>query len=122
MNKNPNSIELCIAILSKLFTFLPKEKVNDVVNSILFKFQKMPNTDFIEIWLQSLSIVYKREKQFNAKLCKKVIDKNSANIWDSSWIKEDINFSEASIINEEYISNMCEEILIEEVDLFNNNY
>lgn len=122
MNKNPNSIELCIAILSKIFTFLPKEKVNDIINSILFKFQKMPNTDFIEIWLQRLSIVYKREKQFNAKLCKKVIDKNNANIWDSSWLKEDVNFGESSIINEEYISNMCEEILIEEIDLFNNNY
>ncbi len=122
MNKNPNSIELCIAILSKLFMFLPKETVNDIINSILFKFQKMPNTDFIEIWLQRLSIVYKREKEFNAKLCQKIKDKNSANIWDSSWISENINFDESSIIDEEYISTMHKEILISEIDLFFSEY
>jgi|SRR5690625_690305 len=122
MSKNPNSIELCIAILSKLFMFLPKDKVNDIINSILFKFQKMPNTDFIEIWLQRLSIVYGGEKQFNAKLCQKIKEKSSTNIWDSSWISEDINFDESSIIDEEYISTMHKEILISEIDLFFSEY
>lgn len=73
MSKNPNSVEFCIAILSKLFRFLPKSETNEIIDSILFKFNKLPNTDFIEIWLQRLSIVYNREKLFNANLCQKVI-------------------------------------------------
>src|SRR5699024_9609033 len=122
MSKNPNSVELCIAILSKLFMFLSSSEANSIIDSILFKFNKLPNTDFIEIWLQRLSIVYNREKLFNAKLCHKVKVKNSINIWDSSWLKEEERFDESNIIYEKYLSSMHTDILISEIDLFASEY
>lgn len=120
MSKNPNSVEHCTAILSKLFMFLTQNEANKVINSILSKFRKLPNTDYIEVWLQRLSIVYDREKPFNANLCQKVRDGNGNEIWNSDWLKEKLD--ESSIIDERYLSSMRTEILISEIDLFNNGY
>lgn len=122
MSKNPNSIEHCIAILSKLFMFLNNNEANEIIDSILSKFQKSQNTDYVEVWLQRLSIVYDRSKQFNAKLCKMITDKNSTNIWDSSWLKDTERINESSIIDEKYISSMQDEIQISEIDLFEQKY
>lgn len=122
MRKSPNSVEHCIAILSKLFKFLSRSEVNKIIDSILFKFNKLPNTDFIEIWLQRLSVTYNKEKQYTSKLCQKVKDKSNVEIWDSSWLKNEVDFDESNIIDEKYLSSMRMEMLINEVDLFANEY
>lgn len=121
MKNNSNSVEYCTTILSKLFYFLTDSEVNEVIDKILLKFKMLPNTDYIEVWLQRLSILDDKNKNFGAKLCKKISEKNNTNIWDSSWLKES-DFDESDIIDEEYLVSMHGEIPISEMDLFSPKY
>lgn len=113
MKNNPNCLEICVAILGKLFYFFSEEKfgLNKLVNKILLKFRDKPNTDFVKIWLQRLSLVdidtrESSNNSFDSIICKKVSVPNENEIWNSDWLKENVDFDENELINEEIIKGI----------------
>lgn len=120
MERNPNVIEYCVAILSKILTHLSIDEKVKIVESIKGKFDFLPNTEFVEIWLQRLTLPYNRSIKYNSKLCKKVCDPKFVNIWKSNWIAQ--TFEENLIIDEEKIDSLSEVIHVSQIDYFNQGY
>jgi hypothetical protein len=121
--KNPNTYPLSTAILSKLLSFSEKDKIKASVSSIEKKFRKIPNVGHLQIWLQRLTLKTEESKDYEEKLCKKVVD-NSVQIWNTDWLNKTIKqiIDSAQIIDKKYINDMEQIIKSEEVQLFQNEY
>lgn len=120
MVKNSNTIEHCIVILSKLITLIDQNEISVIIDKIIKKFDKIPNTSFVELWLQRLSLVHSREKEYKSKICQKVREPDKNDLWNSNWLKN--GFDETGLINEAYINDMSITMTSKEIDLFANAY
>lgn len=117
MEKNSNVIEHCVAILSKLLNYLSPDEKKSIIKNIKSKFELLPNTEYVEIWLQRLTLPYSRSSEYNSSLCKKVREPESINIWNSEWFAQ--SFDENLMIDEKEIESLLEVISIDQIDLFN---
>lgn len=114
MYKNPKAYSMCILILSTIFNHIGKTTVDKYINLILKKFKNLPNTDYIDIWLQRLTISRNINKKYSCLLCQKIY--SDKKIWNSDWLNFEID--ENLIINKDSIDNISPVILQEEVDPF----
>ena len=124
MFKNPRTYPVSSAILSKLLSLLdyPLQR-ETILQAIYTKFDKIPNTGHIKIWLQRLTLKIDRPRVYKDPLCKKVNDSN-IQIWNSDWLNNDLKvlISETPIIDEQVIQDIDVVINSEEVQLFKNVY
>ena len=83
------------------------------------RFDLIPNTGHIKIWLQRVTIKLDRNKEYHEPLCKLVND-GSIRIWNSTWLNADLEkiMDDAEIIDEETIEDIDEIIKTEEIQLF----
>lgn len=108
---NPNSIPQGVAIISHIFAMMKKSDSKDVpenlrnfIKDIFTKLHTIPNTDYLEIWLQRICVAVDRKyAKYNSKLCQKVLN-NKTNIWDSTWLMDD--FIESSVIDVEKLDKI----------------
>jgi hypothetical protein len=124
MYKNPRVYPISSAILSKLFSLLNStEEINNLLQLICNKFEKIPNTGHVKIWLQRLTIKIDRTKIYDENLCKKVNDPN-IQIWNSNWLNNALKtiIESTPIINEQVIQGINIVIDKEEVQLFKVDY
>lgn len=120
--KNPRTYSIISAILSKLIGFLPKYKKEPILKKILNKFNKIPNTGIMQLWLQRFTIKLDKKLTYSEKLCKKVTDCN-VEIWNSDWLKDDFKkeINSFELIDKEKIEEIDVVISNEEVELFDRN-
>lgn len=113
---SPKTVPIGMAIISNILMLLEgnSNEVEVIIKKIIERLKNIPNSGFIEIWLQRLSILVDKGYEYSDQLCKKIYNKNQ--IWKSDWFDE--NFNEDTIINEEYINNMKIKINREDVDIF----
>jgi len=116
MYNNPNLYQICIIILSKLLSFENKKNKESIIKSIENKFSKLPNTDYLSIWLQRISITYDKNREFDSAICKKVYN-NKIKLWESGWISNMI-INEELIVKKDLIDKLLPVISSEELDLF----
>lgn len=124
MYKNPRTYPIASAILSKLLSLIPEtDKKNEILDLISQRFEKIPNTGHIKIWLQRLTIKFDRQKQYSEKLCEKV-NNPTLPIWNSDWLENDLKtlIETTPIIDETVIANIDVVIAKEEVELFKTEY
>lgn len=113
MYNNPNTISYCIIIIAKILEHSSNDIGRDIVTKILKKYKYKANTDYIEIWLQRLSIMFYEDESLelselgNSKIYNKVLD-SSINIFPNNWINSNYrdNYIEPSIIDEEMFEKM----------------
>ena len=122
--KNPRTYPICSAILSKFLTLLetPIERT-EILNIVTKKFEKIPNTGHLQIWLQRITLKIDREIEYQETLCKKITNPNTL-VWNSIWLSDSLRnlITNEPIIDETIIQNLNELIQSEEVDLFGQNY
>lgn len=83
---NPRVYSICVAVLSKLLSFIaPLKERPAVVNKIIKKFSQLPNTGHLELWLQRICISFDRQMKFGEPLCL-LICGGAEKIWNSDWI------------------------------------
>lgn len=82
--RNPRTYPICAAILSGLLEFVESER-NDVVRRIRSRFEKLPNTGYMEVWLQRISDPTKHEVSFDEPLCK-LAQGEKVLVWNNEWI------------------------------------
>lgn len=116
MYNKPGLYNISIAILSELLKKLSTNEKKYFIDLIIKKFQNTPNTEYLNIWLQRLTINDSEEKDYDCNICKKVYD-TKTKIWNSSWLNIDIK--EECIIDLETLKNTSDVISSEEVDRFN---
>ena len=91
-----------------------KSKIESIIKKIRIKFEKVPNIDNLNIWLQRLTITESRDMKYETLLCEKVYNSNT--IWNSNWLNFVID--ESVIINEKIISSLGKSISSDEVNVF----
>lgn len=124
MYKNPRIYPISSAILSKLFSLLNDHgEIDELLQLICDKFDKIPNTGHLKIWLQRLTIKIDRDKIYDENLCKKVNDSN-VQIWNSDWLNNALKsiIESTPIIDEQVIQDINIVIDKEEVQLFKIDY
>ncbi len=124
MYKNPRTYPIASAILSKLLSLIPdNDKKNEILDLVSQRFEKIPNTGHIKIWLQRLTIKLDRQKQYAEKLCEKV-NNPALQIWNSDWLETNLKtiVEATAIIDEPAIADIDVVITREEVELFRPNY
>ena len=124
MYKNPRTYPIASAILSKLLSLILEDgKKNEILNLIYQRFEKIPNTGHIKIWLQRLTIKLDRNRQYAEKLCEKV-NNPALQIWNSNWIEINLKsiIETTSIIDETVIEKIDVVIASEEIELFKSDY
>lgn len=114
MENNNRVYAECISILSKLLSFLDTGERNLIIDSISRKLRNETTTEYLDIWLQRLTITYDLSKEYLSSLCKKVYESN--NIWDCSWSKYSID--ENMIIDNTIISSISNVVTPVEIDDF----
>jgi hypothetical protein len=118
---NPRAYSICAAILSKLISFLETtDKRQSVVEKIKRKFSQIPNTGYMEIWLQRISLQFASGMNFDEPLCR-LISEASEPIWNSEWISSgDLqNAVDArTILDKQVLKKLDPIIPVDEVALF----
>jgi RNA-directed DNA polymerase len=124
MYKNPRTYPIASAILSKLLSLLDDiTKREDILKAVCLRFDKIPNTGHIKLWLQRLTIKIDRLRRYDEDLCKKVNDQN-IQIWNSNWLNGTLQalIATTPIISERVISDIDVVIGSKEVQLFHVDY
>ncbi|MDX3913861.1 MAG: RNA-directed DNA polymerase [Pseudosphingobacterium sp.] len=124
MYKNPRTYPIASAILSKLLSLIPNnDKKNEILNLIYQKFEKIPNTGHIKIWLQRVTIKLDRQRQYTEKLCEKV-NNTALQVWNSDWLENNLKtiIETTPVIDEAVIADIDVVIAKEEVELFKTEY
>ena len=84
--RNPRTYAICTAILSKLLTFIEtNEERLSIAERIRKKFEKIPNTGHMQIWLQRVTFPLDRHIKYDEGVCK-LVDNISEQLWNSDWI------------------------------------
>lgn len=119
--KNPRTYPIVAAILSEfLHYFLEREEqIDEILEKIYDKFELIPNTGHLQIWLQRITVKFDRDREYEETLCKKVNDSDTE-IWNSDWLNNELQniIKNERIVNEETIEELSEVIVPEEVELF----
>jgi hypothetical protein len=65
---NPRHLPLCAAILSHLIDLLESTtKKSEVIDKIKKKFERVPNTGFLDIWLQRITLPFGQKMHYDEK-------------------------------------------------------
>jgi len=124
MYKNPGTYPIASAILSKLLSLIKDDNSkNEILSLISKRFEKIPNTGHIKIWLQRVTIKLDRQRQYKEKLCEKV-NNPALQIWNSDWLENNLKtiIDTTPIVDEKVIEAIDVVITSEEVELFKSEY
>lgn len=117
--KNPKTYPITAAILSKLADLLSKKEKEQIVKKILNKFNKLPNTGIMQLWLQRVTIKIGDGYEYSERLCNKVVNKNTI-VWNSSWLNTKLRTTIDShdLVDKDILKKLGAVISNEEVELF----
>ena len=95
-----------------------KEK-RDIIDMVYNKLCKQHNSDYNQLWLQNITYTQdkKRKKSpYTIRLCKLVMGKMEAPLWNNSWIKPDLveNIPYDTIVNKETLKKVTPVIVFRE--------
>jgi hypothetical protein len=117
---SPRTYPVIAAVLSKLiFNLPPVLPKATAVNKILKRFEKIPNTGYLQIWLQRITLKLEKTFPYEESLCKKVTD-DKVEIWNSEWLNNGLKkiIEAISIVDQKVVETLPETIDSQEVELF----
>lgn len=118
---SPRTYPIVAAILSKLISLVDDEGVKrDIVCRIKKRFEQLPNTGHMQIWLQRVSLPIENTFSYDEPICK-LVSNETQEIWNAEWIssrqlKELMDPNE--IINRELVESLQPVVPLQEVELF----
>ena len=118
--KNPASFSICSAILSKFISLMANDAdKNRVVQSIQRKFEQIPNTGLLQLWLQRITAKAHLDTTFTEPLCQK-LDNVAVTIWNSQWLQQAYRniVDSAQIFDQTKFDDLDTVISADEVALF----
>jgi len=119
--QNPRTYPIISATLSKLISMLDTDdEKRIVVSKVKKRFEQLPNTGYMQVWLQRISLPIEASLSFDEPICKLVSGTNEK-IWNTSWVSSNDLKRLANcdqIIDREQIKSLQPIVPIEEVELF----
>ncbi len=83
---NPRLYPLVTGSISFLITKIEDVQYQkDIITKIRKKFEQLPNTNYLDVWLQRLTLNIDKDLSYSGKLCEKVSG-NEIPIWNSDWL------------------------------------
>ena len=123
--RNPKTYRVCAAILSNLVNYFEtKEEKIRIVDGIRNKFSRIPNTGYLDIWLQTVSHKFGGDVDINEALCQLVRGEN-CHIWNNEWISAPglVKAMDLSkIVDRDRLNDMDPFVPPDEVELFADAY
>ena len=128
---NPRTYHISAPIISQLIKHIgKKEEQKNIIEKIRKKFQKIPNTGHLDIWLQRVVIgfkesVSKESVSFDEPICKIVANTDNIPIWESNWLKDNLKrkIKNKTILNRAELDKVKgTPIKREEFDSFSRGY
>jgi len=122
---NPRTYPACAAIISRLLGFLKSESdKKEIFDKIVRKFRRLPNTGYMEVWLQRIAIPLGFQDEWSERLCLIAEGKEKKSLWENDWIKSDElkGVLNKPIVDEEKKKSMQPAIAPEEYELFRWQY
>ena len=121
--RNPRTYPISAVILSKLISFIATDyQKEEIIKKIRHRFSQIPNTGYMQIWLQRVSFALVPKLAFSEPLCKLVNSENiQIQIWNNDWIaSRDLirAVDPKKMVESEQLATMAEVIPIEEIELF----
>lgn len=116
---NPRVYPQFTAILSLLLSRLSDEKKRIFIDKVRSKFSDLPNTAFLDIWLQRIYTKVGHKDDFSALLCK-LVRGESVSIWNSDWLDSNIRtqMEACSLVDSDKMNHKSFIVEQEEVDAF----
>ena len=123
--RNPRCFSISAAILSKFVNLLSSkmEKTN-IFDRIKKRFASIPNTQYLELWLQRITVTFEPQYSFEGSLCRLVAGE-SQEIWNSEWLANNKCkqiISDTEIISQAKIDELDPVVPEDEVNLFMQNF
>ena len=88
---NSRTYAVSTSIISKLISHIEKkEDQKKIIEKIRKKFNKIPNTGHLDIWLQRVVIGFDENIPFDEPICKMVVDGGNQPLWKSDWLKDSL--------------------------------
>ncbi len=118
--KNPRTYSIAFLIISKLLSLISnKTEKDDIIDSIYKKFKKLPNTGYMEIWLQRVTYPLKKKIDYKELLCQ-IVEKKSVTLWESAWLNDELKscIDSTKFIDFKRLDSMPEVLDIAEVNIF----
>ena len=123
--RHPKVYPVCVAIIADLLIRLAPDIRGAIAATILHKFNHLPNTGYLQVWLQRIAIPNGIQLNYSEGLCQRVIDETCP-LWENKWLETapDIKtaLEGAVVINKEKIATLTPTMSNEEIDLFVSNY
>lgn len=115
--RNPRIYPVSAAIISNLIKQLDESEQIEIIEAVRNKFDRLPNTGHIFLWLQRVLIKIKRNTEFSEPLCE-LVNNSQVQIWNSDWIHGKLKkiISDTPIINEKTIEGLDNIITVLEVE------
>jgi hypothetical protein len=93
---NPKTYALASALISIMISKIRNgRKKKSILKKVLSKFARVPNTGYLELWLQRIAIPHKCQLQYNEALCGmvslnvktgKFTTNGTMSVWNNEWI------------------------------------
>lgn len=85
---NPGTYFVASAIIGKFVSLLNNDaERRKIIKKIMKRFKKIPNTGYMQIWLQRIALNFTKNLSFEEKICSLVVGKKSA-LWNIGWISD----------------------------------
>jgi RNA-directed DNA polymerase len=120
---NPRTYPTTCGIISHLLSWLPTQDERfEIVCKIKKRFDSLPNTGHLQVWLQRMSLRYS-PISFEERLCQFVAAPTTA-IWNTDWIDGELAevISKFDIVDREILREIGPIIEHEEFALFSEHY
>lgn len=115
--RNPRVYPISTAIISVLIGQLKQKEQKKIIKKIIKKFDRIPNTGHMMIWLQRIFINIDPNQKFKEKLCK-IVSNPKKSLWNSNWINGKLKtiVEETSIVEVDRIRSLDKIIPIKAVE------
>ncbi len=117
---NPRTYASCSSILSKLLINLKNTDRKCVIDKIKQRFKKLPNTGYLELWLQRVTYPCTPRQRYDEKICK-LVARETTQIWECGWIPDNKikqTLENPKIVDRKKLKLLKETITPSEVDIF----
>ncbi len=118
---SPKTYATTAAILSKLVCSIHDDKERiEILRKIKKRFERVPNTGHLQIWLQRISYHHDKELTYSEPLCK-IAEGASVKIWNCDWISSKqlkSILTPSKILNRKTLESLKPIIQSDEIQLF----
>ena len=123
--RNPKCYQMCMALLAKLVSRLEPVEREHAALGVLEKFSHLPNTGYLQIWLQRILLPCKIRLGYTERLCQ-VVEDPFVDVWEQGWLDKDKELKStmavANIVDYKQIGNLQPTMSNDEVNIFLQHY